>query len=384
MLLCWIGVTWYYFELRGAGATAPVVFPAFSVEWIRAPLSAGAWYLIKLVAPWPQSNFVIADMLPGTGTVIAVMLIAIGACAAAIRRWQASGDGTAFLGLWWLGAALAPSLAATLTGVSETPVAERCLYLPSVGAALVLGPLLCHLWNTRWAQPASWALGLLATLYLATAVHRGTVWLSDLRLWTDTTQRMPAHGLPWLALGKARFDAGDQQGAIEALQRARDLQDDPLGRAITLYNLGTIQIEGGNLEEAARSFTAAVEADSSYAQGHYGLGRIFYERATRPGHSGLQDRQRLDLLDRGEGELEVALARDPTSVPIHLVLAMVHAAKGDLLAHGTDRAAAESSYARAIAHLDAVTNLDPAVAAIADVQAIRQRVTIGLRDAEAQ
>lgn len=375
LLACWAVVAAAYFSLRAAAGATVGTLPAPALGQLAPAL---AWYLVKLVLPWPQSNFVVPALLPTAAVTVAVLAAAGVAAVAGLVRWRTAGDGATALGVGWVLLALAPALAATALGVAETPVAERSLYLPSVGFVLALGPALCALLATRRARAASGVALALIGVALLGSWARGAVWLDDLRLWESAVRQAPSHGLPWLALGKARFEAGDVPGALTALVAARDLQDDPLGRAIAHYNLGTVQLAAGQIAEAEASFTAAVRAAPDYAQGHYGLGRVLHERAVA-GNVG--EARRLALLERSMVELEIGLRHEPRSVQIHLMLAMSGAARGELLARAGRPVEAAGSHAAAVGHLDAVAALDPAVAAIPEVGALRTRAVAGARGA---
>jgi Tfp pilus assembly protein PilF len=380
MVLSWVVLVWYYFTLRqAAGATVE----SLPVDDFQALPAAISWYLMKLVVPWPQSNFVTEDMLPGAMLTGAVMLAGAGILAASVTCLRRHGERTMLLGLWWLGVALLPSLAATLTGVSETPVAERSLYLPSVGAALALGPVLSHLLTTS-LRPTAWSAGVLTIVLLATTVQRGTIWLNDLALWTNAVQQAPSHGLPWLSLGKARFESGDQKGALQAFQQARDRQDDALGRAIASFNLGTIYLEGGNLGQADAAFTAAVAADPTFAMGHFGLARVLYARGTSPDASLRAASEPIDLLEQAAREVELALTQDAAAVQIHLLAAMIHGATGDMLRQGPNGAQASQSWIKAMAHLEHVRQLDAGVASLPEARAMRERLVRDLKAADAR
>ena len=82
--------------------------------------------------------------------------------------------------------ALAPSLLVALGDDSRAyagtrgvfPVAERYLYLPSIGVALLFGIVFCMSYSTRWRRHAIAGLLLLVAVYAVGTVDRGITWTS--------------------------------------------------------------------------------------------------------------------------------------------------------------------------------------------------------------
>ena len=99
--VAYLGATVLYVVLRsvaatGAGAGLPVLSWGRSI-WDLA--AATAYYLVKVLVPWPQSNMVTWDMLPGQTGAIAILLLAAILVVLAIRRLTRGRDGVPFLAL---------------------------------------------------------------------------------------------------------------------------------------------------------------------------------------------------------------------------------------------------------------------------------------------
>jgi hypothetical protein len=290
MAACWLGALWSYFSLRFAADAGIVPYEAdFAALPLRA-LRAVAWYLIKLVAPWPQLHFVTAGRLPGLLVTVPVLLLGASVLLFAVRRWRDSGDTVPVLGLLWIGASLAPLMAALMPGLTETPVAERYLYLPSVGMVLTAGALAAGLAATAMAQRAAWVAVAVAVLYLASTLWRGTVWLSELRLWANATRQAPDHAIPWIEYGGSLHATGQLQPALEAFQRGIDLASDPLNLAIGNYKAGITHAQLGHWAAAREAFDAALAAEPGLVEARLGkaVGLSAEARSYQDRNQGLQ------------------------------------------------------------------------------------------------
>jgi Flp pilus assembly protein TadD len=167
-----------------------------------------------LVAPWPLraaytsdlARVTLAGLLAGAGMVAATALVA--------RR--ASLRQASLVGTTWMLAFLLPSLG--LVSIHALPVAERFLYLPSVGVVLLAGAMV-----ERLPSRLTWAM--CAALILAMAagtVVRERVWRAEVSLFRDTVQRSPRYATGHAKLGAALLAAGRTDEAFEVLARAWD------------------------------------------------------------------------------------------------------------------------------------------------------------------
>jgi tetratricopeptide (TPR) repeat protein len=355
----WLGATLVYLWLRRGSGTPGGTWTEAGADWLALPLRAAGWYLTKLVVPWPQSVFVVWEMVPGVAVASLVVAVAATGSLLLARRWATTGDGTLFAGAWWFGVSLAPSLAVTLAGVSETPLAERYLYLPSAGAALLAGEVLCHLSVTRAAR-VGWAVtAVLSAGWLVATLQRGEEWLSDLRLWTATVAHAPGYALPWIELGKAQFNAGDDGTAMRSFERALALSRTPKLEAIARYNIGTLQAVRGDYAVAEEAFRASLRASATYDRAHFGLGRAIYEQVIGPQQS-LPPEARMRRLDEAIAALDEAARLTPSFADAWLARAQAETARADILRDRGDTANALASYQAAADSLVRAARLNPA------------------------
>jgi Flp pilus assembly protein TadD len=78
----------------------------------------------------------------------------------------------------------------------------------------------------------------------------------------------PGHALAQNLIGAALASLGDREGARQAFDAS--LRADPLG-AGTYTNLATLELESGNLDEAARRYAEALTLDPSSETARQGL-----------------------------------------------------------------------------------------------------------------
>lgn len=316
--------------LAGSGSpfrTESLGFVDQLVQFNQKALAALGWYVQKLVWPPPQSAFV-AEM-PGWPTVLAA--VAVVAVSAALflkwHEWAGWGREGVALGLFY--AALAPSLAIALFTISETPLAERYLYIPSAGALLLFGFLLERA-AVRWLpegrpalqQGAVAGVALLIALPAAAAtVQRAEVWQSDLAFWQDAVVKAPRQGIPHLHLGIAYATQGKTEAAAEEYKLALQYYDDREGRAKAHNNLGSAYLRLERYEEAIEQFKGALAQDPEYATPYYNWALASFYLAQKGRREG-----RMEEAQRRYGEalaqLQRAIEINPRYPKAHLRLGM--------------------------------------------------------------
>jgi tetratricopeptide (TPR) repeat protein len=211
-------------------------------------------YAAKLLAPIHLSA--VYDLRPGVDLPLATMGLAL-VVGSGFLAWRLRGHRGALLGLALLWAPLLPALYVPVLG--DGLIADRYLYLPSAGAALLLALLLNRVRAPlRVLVPAS--VVALALLAVGTVVRNG-VWRSDLSLWTDAALTEPESATAHENLGAAQHIAGDYPGAIRSLTRA--LEIDP-SRRDARVNLAAALCAIGRAADGAREASAAVVAHPGY------------------------------------------------------------------------------------------------------------------------
>lgn len=353
--LAHVVATLCYFALRHAATVSygeSLALPWVEQLWQLA--RATAYYLIKVAVPWPQSCFVVWEMLPGRVGSAGVLLLGLGLLGLAVRLWRRRAVGAPLAGLLWFGFSLAPSLLIAVGKISEAPVAERYLYLPSVGSALIVAGFWCELSATRWRKTASSMIALLICGYAAATLERGFVWRDDVRLWRDVTSKVASQGLPWNQLGTAYAAQGDRQRALESYLRALDSEYDPEGRAKAHSNSGMLYLAQADRRTAEHHFEAAIEQDAGYRTPYYGLGLIYAQVVADLDARERSGEARDAFAERAVGHFEAAILLSPAYERARLRLASLQLYLGGVLESQGSIEEATTRYRVAQAQLDAL------------------------------
>lgn len=163
---------------------------------------------------------------------------------------------------WWarstLGFGLAVALL-TLLPTSNVPfpigtiMAERLVYLPSVGFCVALGALVYSAVSERpaWRSAAIAAgVSIVIALIVLTMNHQ-RVWMSNMRLWRATFQAAPRNWKAAYNLGLALRGADRTDAGLHAYQHALAIYPDDHN----IYaNLGIVYFEHGYQDRAIRTY----------------------------------------------------------------------------------------------------------------------------------
>jgi tetratricopeptide (TPR) repeat protein len=269
-----------------------------------------AYYFAKVVVPSPQSCLVLG--FPGTIFTPVVLVIAGAGFVWACWRWK-HGQPVWALSFLWFGFTLAPSLAIALRRISEAPLAERYLYLPSLALSFVIGAVLSAGLKARSIRlPAVVMVFAVACAYGYGTVLRGLVWQNNIALWSDTVEKEPESGLAWGHLGKAYMETKgsiDLDKALECYEKAVKVYDDAEGRSISLNSIAAIYATWGENEKAIKHWKAAIAERPSYPSPYFNIGNIYAHKVEQIA----KQEKRIDfkLLLEAQSYLQRAIQLDP-------------------------------------------------------------------------
>ncbi len=219
----YFGLRW--FALGGLDSGADAWGPPLAR--VLTTLKIVASYVWLTLVPYPASPYhVIApETVPPSLTwwlAVAGLVAAVGATAWAVRRAPAAG-----LGALWFWLTLAPSIAVNLLPLPSVIVAERFLYLPTVGFSIVLG------WGAaRLLGPVAWkraaqirpapAMGLAAVLlvYAVLTLWRNEDWHDEYRLYSRMVETSPGAAMPRINLAFTQLARGEVDPANQHLREA--------------------------------------------------------------------------------------------------------------------------------------------------------------------
>lgn len=263
-----------YFWLRGQvemqyGRSLPIPWSSLGERFVGAT----AYYMGKLVWPWPQCHFTkdLPDAM-SVGLPVAAGLLALGVFA--IVR-AARGKSLLLTALAMVLCTLAPSMAIALRGISETPVAERYLYLPTAGLGIAMAGLL----GLCWSRVAVRALAMVVMLGVCGGFaygtwERGKVWLDDVALWRDAARQSPDDGLPWFSLGMALFEQKKLDEALECFDKSIKSKYDQEGYSLAWNSKGAVLMSQSKMKEALLCFGESIRIRPTYHTPYFNVGRI--------------------------------------------------------------------------------------------------------------
>lgn len=175
--------------------------------------------------------------------------------------------------LFWTFLAMAPVL--NIGSLGEFSIAERYLYIPSIGFSILLAIIVTRLLSVNVlgkAVPFIWA-AIIITLGALT-IERNMVWGDDIRFYKDMAKGAPDSPVPHANLAHAYLRAGDVNKAIPELEEALRYAKSNFN----LYNeLGVLYGKTGRFDDAAKAFGTAVNLKPDFGDAYNGLGMALAE-----------------------------------------------------------------------------------------------------------
>ncbi len=274
---------------------------AFSLPFIGQMLFM---YLRLLVLPWPLKIFYGPAELQITVSV--VLGVALFLSLALFNFWR-GGKNSTVQGVVWVVLFLVPVLAVDARGGAL--LAERFLYLPSVGFCLLAGALAAGLAENRKVFIAS--IGLLVALMMVGSVKQGEVWRNEISLFGEFVRAAPMVPGGHYNLGNAYSDRGMQLDAIKAYQRVVDI--DP-NHFQAYFNMANAFSGLGRYDEAVETYRQVMRIKPDFIPGYVNLGVL--------------------LMEKGEFGKSVAVYRegmqvDPGDIRLHVGLTLAYLKAGD-------------------------------------------------------
>jgi protein O-mannosyl-transferase len=171
------------------------------------------------------------------------------------------------------------TLLSQVLSVREVMMADRYVYLPSIGFFLLLAYGAERLTSRRpgWRRAAWGALALYGLLLAALTYQRAPVWKDSITLFTDVIEKGKLEQgkyNPFLALaynnrGIARKEAGNTQAALEDYNLAIASN---ASYARAYLNRANIAFSAGQYEESLKDYNQSLQLDSTQAQAYSSRG----------------------------------------------------------------------------------------------------------------
>lgn len=192
------------------------------------------------------------------------------------------------------------------------PIAERYLYLPSVGFLTTIAIGLGYLLDKK--RRVFSLMVIVALLLLVLTINGNMVWKDEYSLWHDTLKKVPENAnahkqIGLLYLEKNRFEDAKKH-FMYALKFA---PNNPVFKGSVHGNLGAVYMKSSQYIKAHEEFQAAVKLDPENYEAHTNLG-VLYARDFE--------------YDKALIELEAALKLKPNGDAVNYILGTVYAKTG--------------------------------------------------------
>lgn len=236
--------------------------------FVTVPIAIGSYFQLFV---WPQDLTLYHSELDFSATGIALLYaIAIIYIAALIASYIKNKAVFFWLSLFII--ALAPTL---------TPfrlnwiVAERYLYLPSLGIFAVAGYFLEKWANYKNLKPVVYTIfAIVVCLFIARTIVRNMDWKTDISLWFATGKTSPSSPNNHNNLGDAWGRLGDKQKALREFQTAIVLKPN-YGDAY--HNLANTYRELNQLDKAIENYQNAIKYNPNLWQSYQNIGAIYFQ-----------------------------------------------------------------------------------------------------------
>jgi tetratricopeptide (TPR) repeat protein len=311
-----VAVIYLILRTYAVGGFAPVKFHAYlsNYEYFINVFPLFVQYLGKLIIPANLSAAYtfhpINSLLEWRGLMAVVLTVGF-VCALYLLRDR---NNAALFCLLLIAIPLLPVL--YIPGLGEHTFADRYLYLPSVGFAIILSMGLGSISNLDILDRRGYfvlALVLaIAVSYSLSTIKRNTVWKDDLTLWSETVRKSPDSHVVHDNLGVAYYKQGQLDEAMEEFRIALKLKPD---YEKTHNNLGVVYDKLGRTDEAIEEFLTALKLKPDFAEAHYNLGTAYNVRGR---------------IDEAIDEYKEAIRLKPDYANAHSNLGIAYGKKGFL------------------------------------------------------
>ena len=174
----------------------------------------------KLIGDYHAHSFRITDSPFDLEAALGFLVIAgiVGGALLATRKAFALS-----VGIIWYFAALLP---VSHIRPHHELVAERFLYLPSIGFCIALAAIFVHFLQSKWKRPAAVALIVLLAAYGARTHYRNRDWKNDLTFWAVTKEQAPRNARAHIYHAYNLFYGGKPSKAIAVMHDGLEIIPD--------------------------------------------------------------------------------------------------------------------------------------------------------------
>lgn len=242
-----------------------------------------AVYLRLLLFPVDLTVHYETELITSALSPLFWVTLAISLCYISLLYYTYHGFRTSFLALAWIMLTLTPVLNIVPLSDKGTFIAERYLYLPSIGFCIIVGWLLARPW-CAWRSSMQRPLNVLLLLfgcfllqwYLFGTLNRNLEWRNEISLWREATVQTHSSYIPYFNLAVAYRDAEYYTAAVGMFDKAYWTASSPEDRGLVLGNIAYLFYITGQYDRAGLLLKEAVSV-SPQNPGIYNLmGNLYF------------------------------------------------------------------------------------------------------------
>ncbi|MEM4271348.1 MAG: tetratricopeptide repeat protein [Candidatus Pacearchaeota archaeon] len=205
------------------------------------------------------------------------------------------------------------------------PIAQRYLYLPSVGFCILLALTFSNVKNKKvFLLPFI----ILIVIYSTSTYERLKVWKNDTTLWENTVQKNPESILARINYGSSLSRIGEYKKAKKELLTALTKQGIKLSDVSTvLFLLGEAERENKNYRNAEEYFINSIKAEPKNVAAYNALGYLYLQLSSS---SEFSDKKKHEFLERAIESYEYVIKLSPTFYHAIYHLGLCYIKKNDL------------------------------------------------------
>lgn len=270
-------------------------------------------YLWKLLLPINLNVYYAFRpvMSPFSGNAVFAIIFAVGFIGLFVAAWNRNKEILFLLCLVTL--SLLPVL---YFPAVHNPIADRYLYLPSVGFVMILS------YSAAWLVAKSGKMAkvgivtvivITILLYSVGTVERNRVWKNEYSLWSDAAKKSPDKAIPHHNLGKALESMGRLDEAMDQYRIGLSLPSAPPINSMAHNNLGFAYKLKGDLEMAIAHYVTAVGLQPTETRARTNLAAAYMETG---------------LLEEAIEQLRIVVQLRPGDSTAHYNLGVAYEMKG--------------------------------------------------------
>lgn len=320
-----------YYALGGGATKTPQTRNV--LEMMRNLINSYGFYIEKVFVPVNLKAFI--PEVPSGFWMTLFSITALSILLAGIAYSFSKKNRVVLFSIFFFILTLAPSLMVAVMKISEAPIAERYLYIPSLSFSLLIGFVFLYVPARVRKSPKAATYSRLIILFIVLiilvafsiqTIRRNTVWKDDILFWEDLVKKVPDQGLPHLNLGLAYSENKRTEEAEKEYRKAIESKYDNEGRSTAYNNLGNIYLGKEDYDNAEQCFKTAISMRWNYPTPYYSMGLSQFRRYVKALRKGQQPD--VKLVENAVEYLNRAIQLNPQYVKAHGLLGNILAKFG--------------------------------------------------------